>query len=159
ILRYMKLVASVPLWVGLDLYSRRLFNEVFYREYRGMKQEWLRGMAEELFREVVCPTIYSGSKALVEADRAQGFSPVLVTGELDFAVGPIVSYFGFDAVISNSLLYRHGRATGKVNPPLIAEEEKAAAIKKMCRQQNAEPTASKAYSDSVSDLHMLEAVG
>ena len=116
-------------------------------------------MAKELFEEVVRPTIYAGSKALVEADGAQGFRQVLVTGELDFAVEPIVSYFGFDAVISNSLLYRHGRATGGVNPPLIAEEEKAAAIKKMCRQQNAEPAASKAYSDSISDLYMLEAVG
>ena len=159
ILRYGKLVASVPHLMGLELYSRRLFNEVFYGEYRGMKEEWLRGLAEELFERVVRPTIYAGSKALVDADSARGFQPVLVTGELDFAVEPIVRYFGFHAVISNSLFYRHGTATGRVVPPLIAEREKAAAIEEMCRQQNAEITQSKAYSDSISDLHMLEAVG
>ncbi|MBI3697591.1 MAG: HAD-IB family hydrolase, partial [Acidobacteria bacterium] len=30
-LKYTKLVLSVPLLIALDLYSRRLFNEVFYR--------------------------------------------------------------------------------------------------------------------------------
>jgi phosphoserine phosphatase len=96
---------------------------------------------------------------LVDADRAQGFRTVLVTGELDFAVGPIARYFGFDAVIANSLLYRQGSATGGVNPPLIAEKEKAAAIRTMCFGTNADLGRSKAYSDSISDVHMLEAVG
>lgn len=159
ILKYTKLVASLPMLVGLELYSRRLFNEVFYREYCGMREEWLRGLAEELFEKVVRPTIYSGSKRLVEADRSHGFRPVLVTGELDFAVAPIVRHFGFEAVISNSLFYREGTATGKVVPPLIAEKEKVKAITAICLQHRVELAQSKAYSDSISDVHMLEAVG
>jgi len=159
ILRYSRLAASVPVFLGLELYSRRIFNEVFYREYRGMKHEWLSGMAEELFERAVRPTIYAGAKALVDADKAQGFRTVLVTGELDFAVGPIARHFGFDKVITNSLLYRHGSATGRVKPPLIAEKEKAAAIRAMCDGSNGDLGCSKAYSDSISDLYMLEAVG
>jgi HAD superfamily hydrolase (TIGR01490 family) len=159
ILRYSRLVASVPVFMGLELYSRRIFNEVFYREYRGMKHGWLSSMAEELFEKVVRPTIYAGSKGLVDTDKSQGFRTVLVTGELDFAVGPIARHFGFDAVITNSLLYRYGSATGRVNPPLIAEKEKADAIKAMCDEANADLAGSKAYSDSISDVYMLEAVG
>jgi len=62
-----KLVMSVPIWIALDFWSRRLFNHVFYREYRGMRREWLCGLDEELFRRAVEPTIYPGAKALVEA--------------------------------------------------------------------------------------------
>jgi HAD superfamily hydrolase (TIGR01490 family) len=159
ILKFSKLVASVPLLMGLDLYSRRVFNEYFYREYRGMQREWLLDLGERLFREEIQPSIYPGSKELVEADRRQGFRPVLVTGELDFALAQVARYFGFDALISNALVYEKGAATGAVAAPLIAEQEKVRAIRQICRQLDAEPAYCKAYSDSFSDTPMLESVG
>lgn len=159
ILKYTELLLSVPIFIGLNLYSRRLFNEVFYREYRGMNRDWLRELANSLFDEVIRPTIYPGAKALVDADRERGFRPVLVTGELDFALEPVARYFGFDDVICNSLLYRNGAATGEVASPLIAEKEKAAAMMRVCCEYHVEAAQSKAYSDSISDVHMLEAVG
>ncbi len=159
ILKYTKLLLSVPMFVGLNLYSRRLFNEVFYREYRGMNRDWLRELSDCLFEEVIRPTIYPGAKALVDADRERGFRSVLVTGELDFALDPVVRYFGFDGLICNSLLYRNSAATGEVASPLIAEREKVAAMMRVCREYNVETARSKAYSDSISDVHMLEAVG
>jgi len=159
VLKCSKLVASVPLLVGLDLYSRRFFNEYFYREYRGMRREWLLELGDRLFREEIQPSIYPGSKKLVEANRSQGFRPVLVTGELDFALAGVARYFGFDAVISNALVYESGVATGEVVAPLVAEEEKVKAIQRLCRQCDVEPAQCKAYSDSFSDAPMLESVG
>jgi HAD superfamily hydrolase (TIGR01490 family) len=158
-LKLSKLVASVPLLVGLDLYSRRVFNEYFYREYRGMRRDWLLNLGERLFHEEIRPSIYPGSKEMVEADRNQGFRPVLVTGELDFALAEVARYFGFDAVISNALVYAQGEATGAVAAPLIAEQEKVRAIRRLCKQCDVEPTQCKAYSDSFSDTPMLESVG
>jgi HAD superfamily hydrolase (TIGR01490 family) len=159
VLKCSKLAASVPLLVGLDFYSRRLFNEYFYREYRGMRREWLLGLGDRLFREEIQPSIYAGSKDLVEADRSQGFRPVLVTGELDFALVGVSRYFGFDAVISNALVYEKGAATGEVAAPLIAGDQKVKAIQRFCRQRGVEPAQCKAYSDSFSDAPMLESVG
>ena len=154
-----KLVMSVPIWIALDFWSRRLFNHVFYREYRGMRREWLCGLDEELFRRAVEPTIYPGAKALVEADRRAGFTLVLVTGELDFALGPLVRYFGFDAVISNSLIWRNGVATGEVVEPLVAEREKVEAMRRLANKHGTDLGQAKAYSDSFSDSPMLESVG
>jgi HAD superfamily hydrolase (TIGR01490 family) len=154
-----RLVASLPLLIGLDLYSRRLFNEVFYREYRGMKKEWLVDMAANLFEAVIRPAIYPGAKSLVESDRAAGFHTVLVTGSLDFALAPVARFFGFDHLISNSLKFSDGVATGDIEPPVIAEREKVAVMLRLCRQHNVDSAQSKAYSDSISDLPMLEAVG
>ena len=159
LLKCSKLLLSVPAMIGLDFYSRTLFNEFFYREYRGMKKEWLQELEGTLFERVIRPSIYAGAKAIVDADRAQGFRPVLVTGELDVALAAVVRYFGFDAVISNSLVYENGAATGKVVPPLIAEAEKVAAIERLGREWDADLSQSKAYSDSFSDAPMLESVG
>jgi HAD superfamily hydrolase (TIGR01490 family) len=158
-LKTAKLLLSVPVLIGLDLYSRRLFNEVFYREYRGLAQTWLAANSERLFAEVIQPTIYPGAKALIDADRVAGFRLALVTGGLDFDLGPVVRHFGFDDVICNTLVYEGGLATGAVAPPLIAGREKQAAIEKLCREYNVNTAQSKAYSDSFSDLPMLESVG
>ena len=153
------LVASIPLLIALDLYSRRLFNEIFYRKYRGMRKEWLVRMAENLFESILRPAIYPGAKNLVDSDRATGFRTVLVTGSLDFAVAPVAHYFKFDYLISNSMKFEGGVATGEIEPPVIAEHEKVAAMLGLCRQHDVDPARSKAYSDSISDLPMLEAVG
>jgi HAD superfamily hydrolase (TIGR01490 family) len=157
--RLAKLLASVPLLIGLDLYSRRLFNEIFYREYRGMRREWLDGRATSLFENVIRPAIYPGARAMVEADRAAGFETVLVTGSLDFCLAPVVAHFRFDHAICNSIEFADGCATGRIAPPLVAEEEKVAAIKRMLVSRFADAAECKAYSDSMSDLPMLESVG
>ncbi len=147
------------MWLVMEYRSRRKFNIVFFREYRGMKAATLRSQAEKLFYEEILPTIYPDTKALLQEDRRQGYLPVLVTGELDVALEEVIRYLGFQAVICNSLVFADGVATGEVKAPLIAEEEKVRAMKALCREYGTEMKQSKAYSDSFSDLPMLEAVG
>lgn len=158
-LKYSKLILSVPVFVGLDFCSRRLFNEVFFREYRGMKQDWLRELSDSLFETITRPAIFPGAKALVDSDRREGFVPILVTGTPDFTLDPVVRHFGFEAVICNSLAYENGAATGRLSGPLIAGEEKVEAMKRLSYIHEVDAARSKAYSDSFSDLPMLEAVG
>jgi HAD superfamily hydrolase (TIGR01490 family) len=158
-IRYAALLASAPALIAIDACSRKAFNRVFYRAYRGMRRDWLLDLAGELFETVVRPAIFPGAKALVEADRARGLRTVLVTGSPDFALGPVASYFGFDDVISNRLLFEDGSATGGIAPPVIAGKEKVTAMLELSRARGAEPSASRAYSDSFSDVSMLEAVG
>ncbi len=159
LLKYIKLVLMVPLLLGLDHYSRRLFNEFFYREYRGLKKDWLESLSEQLFERVIGPSVYAGAKALVDADRSQGFRPVLLTGALDFDLPPLARHFGFADVISNHLAWENETATGEIALPVIAEREKQAALVRYCREHNVDAAQSKAYSDSFSDLPMLESVG
>jgi len=157
--RYGKLVAGVPVLIGLDLYSRRLFNEIFYRQYRGLERAWLEQISERMFEQEVRPKIYPGAKALVEADLAAGYKLVLVTGALDFDLPPVMRHFGFDDLICNRLVFANGAATGEVAPPLLAEREKQEALRRFCRDYNVDTAQSRAYSDSYSDLPMLESVG
>ena len=158
-LKFSKLLLSIPSWLALEFRSRRRFNEVFFREYRGMREQALRAQSQRLFDEVILPSIYPDTPLLLEKDRRQGFRPVLVSGELDVALEQVTGYLGFHAVICNRLVYRDGVATGEVEIPLIAEEEKVRAMERLCEKFGTEMKQAKAYSDSFSDLPMLEAVG
>ena len=51
--RYGRALAGVPLWLLLDAFSRRLFNVVFFRQYKGLRESWLRSQACELFESEI----------------------------------------------------------------------------------------------------------
>lgn len=157
--KFTKVVVSVPSWLRMEHRSRRQFNEVFFREYRGMRREVLHKQSQQLFDEEILPSIYPDSPALLEKDRRQGYLPILVTGELDVALRQLIGYLGFQDVICNRLVFKDGVATGEVEAPLIVEEEKVRAMEKLCHKYGTELKQSKAYSDSYSDLPMLESVG
>ncbi|MBI1358509.1 MAG: HAD-IB family hydrolase [Acidobacteria bacterium] len=152
-------VGGLPYWLWLDGRSRLLFNEIFYREYRGLSEAWLRETAERLYDEEIRPSVYAGSRELVDSDRKEGFEPVLVTGGLDFAVGPAAKKLGFETMLANRMIFRDGMATGELERPLLAEAGKVEAMEEFCRRYNVDTAASKAYSDSYSDAPMLECVG
>ena len=83
----------------------------------------------------------------------------MISGGLDFAVQPAVEHFEFDDVLANRLKFASEVATGEVVEPLLAEQEKVAAMRDYCNLHGFKMEEAKAYSDSASDLPMLEAVG
>ena len=154
-----KVILSVPLLFGLDLYSRSLFNVFSFRAYRGMHRDRLVGLADDLFEVTIKPSIFPQARALLECTRALGYRNVLVTGTLDFTIRPIAMHFDFDEVICNRLEFRNHVATGRVLPPLLAENEKARSIREYAALNGIDLAQSCAFSDSSADVPMLSAVG
>src|SRR5262245_39414059 len=79
VVKTVQTVASLPLFWAADKLSRKVFNEVFYRYYAGHSEDRLVVLAEEMFEEVIKPTIYPGARDLVEESRRAGCKQVLVT--------------------------------------------------------------------------------
>jgi HAD superfamily hydrolase (TIGR01490 family) len=152
-------LCGVPYWLWLDSRSRKLFNEVFFRQFRGFSKQWLESEAERLYACEIAPKVFAGSAALVRRDREEGFTTVLVSGGLDFELSPVARELGFDHLLANRMRFVEDLATGEIEPPLLAEQGKIEAIAELCRRYNVETTQSKAYSDSFSDAPMLEYVG
>lgn len=157
--RYCKTVLGVPLWLLLDAFSRRLFNVVFFRLYRGLREDWLREQAPDLFEAQIRGEQFRFAKDRVALDRAAGYRTVLVTGGIDLEMQPAIDYFGFDDMLANRLEFRDGSATGEIVPPLLAGEAKAVALRDYATAHGFDMGASRAYSDSGSDLPMLCVVG
>jgi HAD superfamily hydrolase (TIGR01490 family) len=154
-----RLAARAPMLLALEHYSRERFNQAFFREYRGLGRDWLFQRAQQLFATHIRASIYPGAIKCLEADRRTGLRLVLVTGELDFIAHEVERHLGFDHVVCNSLIFENGQATGEVAPPLIAGQQKVAAIVRICRADGMCLSEAKAYSDSYSDASLLSAVG
>jgi HAD superfamily hydrolase (TIGR01490 family) len=154
-----KVMLSVPVLFGLDLYSRRLFNVVSFRAYKGMHRDRLIGLADDLFEATLKPSVFPQAKALVDCTRDLGYRNVLVTGTLDFTIRPVALHLGIEEAICNRLEFRNHIATGKVLPPLLAENEKARSIREYAKREGIDLTESCAFSDSSADVPMLSSVG
>lgn len=157
--RQLRLAFRGPRLKLTDLRSREAFNHLFYREYGGFLESWLRSEATKLYAEYVRPHLYGGVEELLASNVKEGFVNVLVTGSLDFAMAPVVEMLGFEELLSNRLEFVNGQATGRLLPPVLAGTEKVRAMLDLCRRYNVEPVNCRAYSDDLSDLPMLTAVG
>jgi HAD superfamily hydrolase (TIGR01490 family) len=152
-------LASVPFFAAADMYSRRFFNDVFFRRYKGESQDRLRYLAEELFENAIKPNIYPGVYSLIDKSRRLGLRQVLVTGALDLTVEPLARHLGIDHAVTNRLEFVDGMATGRLLPPVIAAASKASWIRTYAEREGLNLSDCHAYSDSMSDLPMLSVVG
>jgi HAD superfamily hydrolase (TIGR01490 family) len=159
IYQFTKVLLSVPILFGLDLYSRSRFNVRSFKAYRGMHRDRLIGLADDLFEVTLKPSIFPQAQSLINTTRDLGYRNVLVTGTLDFTIRPIALHFGFDEVICNRLEFKKHIATGRVLPPLLAENEKARSIREYADEEGIDLAQSCAFSDSSADVPMLSAVG
>jgi HAD superfamily hydrolase (TIGR01490 family) len=150
---------SVPFFAAADVYSRRLFNDVFFRRYRGESEDRLRYLADELFENVIRPSIYPGAYELVDKSRRLGLRQVLVTGALDLTARPLARHLGIDELVTNRLEFFDGKATGRLLPPVMAAATKASWIRVYAEKEKLSLSECYSYSDSMSDLPMLSVVG
>ena len=151
--------ASIPLFLIADKVSRKLFNEMFYTYYKGQSEDRLVTLAEELFEDVIKPSIFPRARDLIAESRAAGCRQVIVSGGLDFTVRPLARYLGVDDYIANRLEFYDHVATGKICKPFVAGAAKADIIRDYARAHDLDLARCWAYSDSFSDYPMLAVVG
>ena len=150
---------SIPIFAVTDQYSRKVFNDLFFKRYKGESEDRLRFFAEELFEGVLKPAVFPGAKTLIRKSRSLGLKQVVVTGALDFSVAPLMEYLGVDDFVANRLEFVNGVATGRLLPPVLASATKASWIRTYAEKHDINLSDSYAYSDSMSDLPMLSIVG
>src|SRR6476661_5590381 len=132
-------LAKLPLFGVADLYSRNVFNEVFFKSYEGFSQDRLRYFSDELFEDVLKPAIFPGA--------------------LDFTIERLMHHLGMDDFKGNCMEFVNGYSTGRIIPPVMASATKAQWIREYAERENINLSDSYAYSDSISDLPMLSIVG
>jgi HAD superfamily hydrolase (TIGR01490 family) len=152
-------IAKLPLFGLADLYSRNVFNEVFFKSYEGLSYDRLRFFSDELFEEVLKPAIFAGTPDLIAAGKKIGQRQVVITGALDFTIERLMDHLGIDDYKANHMEFVNGYSTGRIIPPVMASATKATWMREYAERENINLSDSYAYSDSISDLPMLSIVG
>jgi HAD superfamily hydrolase (TIGR01490 family) len=150
---------GIPLFLVADLYSRKVFNDLFFKWYRNQSEDRLRFLAQDLFEEVIGPSIYPGTRELLDKSRSLGLRQVVVTGALDISIEPLLRHLGIEEYVANRLEFVDGIATGRLIPPVMASATKASWIRTYAEREGISLSHCFCYADSMSDLPMLSMVG
>ncbi len=113
----------------------------------------------ETLHELIDPLIYDEAADLIEEHRLAGRDVVLVSTSGSEIVTPIGELLGADRVIATRMAVDDdGRYTGDIEFYAFGEN-KAAAMRELAEAENLDLDRSYAYSDSGTDVPMLEIVG
>ena len=118
----------------------------------------VREIVADTLHHIVDPLVYDEAVSLIEEHRLAGRDIVIVSTSGEEVVGPIGEMLGADRVIATRMEIADGKYTGGIEYYAYAGE-KARAIEDLARANGYDLDRSYAYSDSVTDVPMLEVVG
>jgi HAD superfamily hydrolase (TIGR01490 family) len=151
--------ARIPMLHLAEQRDRYLLNVVLFEIFRGVSRDRLEMLGEEYCDRTLVKHLYPQARDMIEANRAVGLEPVLVTGSPDFIVAPLAERLRVRDFAANRLAYSRGRATGRLRTPVMAGDAKAQWCAEYAEANGLDPTSSWSYADSHYDLPFLTATG
>lgn len=124
----------------------------------GWDVEVVRESVRRTLRDVIDPIVYAEAVDLIEHHRRAGRDVVIVSASGSEVVEPVGELLGITDVIATRLVERAGRYTGEVEFYAYGPH-KATAMKRLAEERGYDLSACFAYSDSETDVPMLETVG
>jgi HAD superfamily hydrolase (TIGR01490 family) len=125
---------------------------------QGWDVEQVRSIVEETLHDIVDPLVYAEAAELIAEHRAQGHDVVVVSASGEEMVAPIAALVGATHSVGTRMAVADGRYTGEIDFYCYGEQ-KAAAMRDLAAANGYDLADCFAYTDSMTDLPMLEAVG
>ncbi|MHB8594000.1 MAG: HAD family hydrolase [Acidimicrobiales bacterium] len=154
-------LASQLVFLHLGASEQKLarIREQVLRMTRGWDQREVAHIVREALDAVVEPIIYAEALDLIDQHHAAGRKTYIVSASPEEIVQPLAEYLGVDgAIASRAVVDLDGRYTGEMAFYAYGPF-KADAVRALALFEHIDLSASYAYSDSYTDVPMLEAVG
>lgn len=150
---------AVYMMVGADHDQLEKVRGQLMHLTRGWDAGQIRQLVRETVDEVVAPLVFAEALAIIDEHRREGRRVVIISASPDEVVKPLARYLGADHVIATrSQVDEQGRYTGEIDFYAYGPG-KAQAITDLAAEWNLDLSLCYAYSDSFTDLPMMEAVG
>lgn len=124
----------------------------------GWDVEQVNAIVEETLHDIVDPLVYKEATQLITEHQDLGHDVVVLSASGEEVVAPIAKLLGADRCAGTRMVVAEGRYTGEVEF-YCSGENKATAARQLAEQHGYDLDRCRAYSDSLTDLPLLEAVG
>jgi len=149
----------VYLHLGASEQKLNRIRESVLRLTKGWQRDRVCEIVEEAIEATVEPIIFAEAADLIDWHHEEGRFVVIVSASPDEIVAPLSRFLGADACIaSRARVDEDGRYTGSMQFYAYGPF-KAEAMDALAAERGIDLAASYAYTDSYTDLPMLEAVG
>ena len=147
------------LWFGADQNKMDKIRESMMKMTAGWDRDEIRQIVTETLNEVIEPLIYAEALEIIDHHLAAGDEVWIVSSSPSELVEPFAALLGLTGAIgSRARIDEQSRYTGELE--FYAQgANKAVAIREIAAQRGIDLALSSAYSDSETDVPMLETVG
>ena len=119
----------------------------------------IREIVNETLHDIIDPLVYDEAVERIQQHKSAGQDVVIVSSSGEEVVGPIGAMVGADYVLATRMVVSDdGKYTGEIER-YVYGPEKAEAVRELAAERGYDLAASYAYSDSITDLPLLEEVG
>lgn len=125
---------------------------------RGWEVERVRAIVAETLQEVIGPLVYPEAVRLIERHREHGAEIVLLSASGLEVVGPIAELVGIERFRATTMRIEDGRYAGEIEFYCYGDG-KAEAARQIAAESGLDLGRCAAYTDSITDLPLLEVVG
>jgi HAD superfamily hydrolase (TIGR01490 family) len=125
---------------------------------QGWSADRVTEIVSRYLKDLILPYVYAEARALLSEHRGAGRDVVIVSTSGQEVVAPIGALLGAHSVIATRMRIADGRYTGEMECYAYGEE-KAVQVRRMAAERGYSLPGCYAYSDSATDLPLLEAVG
>ncbi len=140
----------------LDL-ERWIANTMIH--FSGRTEESMERESEHLFEQYLLPSIYSEAVGLVEEHMKQRHVVALVSGATRFVIHPLAEHLGVEHSVYTHMETKDGVFTGRVVQPICFGEGKIYWLQQLIEREQVDLARSYFYTDSITDLPLLDLVG
>ncbi|MDX2051087.1 MAG: HAD family hydrolase [Polyangiaceae bacterium] len=153
---------KVAMWMlrySVGLMDAERVAERALRSFRGQDEGDLLASCKRWFSEYVLPHVADEGRRAIEAHRQRGDTLVLVTASTQYAAVPLAEELGIPHVICTKLEVHEGTLTGRVDGNVCFGKKKIDRVASLAEEHGFNLSTATFYSDSITDLPLLEAVG
>jgi HAD superfamily hydrolase (TIGR01490 family) len=143
---------------GADHDQMEAMREYMSKMVTGWEVEKVQAIVAETLDEIIDPVVFAEAVDLIDQHRAAGHDIVIISSSGTDIVEPIGARLGADLAIGTQVAVEEGKYTGEILFYAYGEG-KAAAMHDLATERGYDLNACFAYTDSHTDLPMLEAVG
>ena len=115
------------------------------------------GIIDRILRERI--TYMPGGRTLIATMKAAGAYTALVSGGFTPFTARVAAALGFDENQANDLLIADNRLTGEVGHPILGQQAKVDALRRIAARLGLDPADALAVGDGANDLAMLSEAG
>jgi len=126
---------------------------------KGLTEESIKQLCSEVFKHSLVETIRPEILMAMEEHRANNAANVLLSSASSLICEPVSKRLNIDAVICTLLEKAGGILTGNTEGKLVYGMEKKNRLLSYCKANGYNPEEAYYYGDSITDVHVMRAVG
>ena len=146
---------------GIKVYDEKRVKESFLKFIENIDEKDLAILTKRFYDERLSKILYKDAVDMIYKLKKEGYMVILISASPEFYINEFYAIDAVDFIIGTRFTLENGKFIRKMNGNNCKRDEKVVRLKAYLKEQNIEPDYENSYmfSDSLSDLPLLELVG